>query len=322
MHLAVWAYLRRRYRKLRRRLINAVCSTLYRDSHPDIQRSIMVAGAARSGTTWLAELIASQVSGRIMFEPFHPRQVDAYRRFSYFQYMRPDEQDQELWRYCHRVFTGDIRNQWIDHRATRIFPQYRVVKDIRANLFLRWLNLSFPEVPMLFIMRHPCAVVSSRLQLGWWTDQDIAPILSQEKLIDDFLADKMEIISRARTDEEKHTIVWCVNNLVPIKQFSSSPLNVVFYENLCAQPHHEIPRIFHTVGCEYDDTVFGSVQRPSTSATLFSAVVTGEDKLARWTKELSPTQIDTILSIVEDFGLSHIYDESVRPLVTKLSTTT
>lgn len=316
--MAGQAYAHWRYRKAKSRIIRALSRRLYRDAHREIHRSTMIAGTGRSGTTWVADLVASQISGRIMFEPFDSRLFEAFQQFNYFQYMRPDEQNQELQAYCHRIFTGNMRHKWIDRQVEHIFPQYRVVKDIRANLFLRWLHCRFPEVPVLFVMRHPCAVVLSRMKLGWWTDKDIEPFLSQPKLIEDFLADKIEVVKRAETDEEKHAIVWCISNLVPIKQFSAARLNVVFYENLCKQPEQEIPRIFQAIRQEYDDSVFENIDKPSTTTTRSSAVVTGEDRLTRWKRELSPQQISNVLHVVENFELGHVYGDSVTPRVASL----
>jgi hypothetical protein len=154
------------------------------------------------------------------------------------------------------------------------------------------------------------------MQLAWWTDKDIDPFLSQPKLVDDFLADRMDAIRRAETIEEKHAIVWCISNLVPIRQFHSNQLDVVFYENLCNQPEQEVPEIFNAIGLEYDDAVLASLNRPSTTAIRTSAVVTGEDKATRWKSELSPTQISNVLSVVEDFELGYLYGDSAMPLVT------
>lgn len=305
-------------RKAKRRLVRAFCSRLYRDSQRDTRQSIMVVGTGRSGTTWVTDLIASQISCRVLFEPFHSKRVEDFRQFSYFQYMRPGEHNPELWAYCHRVFSGDVRHRWIDRQVETICPDYRLVKEIRANLFLRWLHIRFPEVPLLFVMRHPCAVVLSRLQLGWWTDQDIEPFLSQPKLVDDFLADKMEVVSRAKTAEEKHAIVWCISNLVPIRQFPSNQLNVIFYENLCSQPEQEVPKIFQRIGHQYEDAILAAVKLPSYTAVRTSAIVTGEDTVTRWKRELTPTQIGNILSVVEDFELGYIYGGSTTPLVATL----
>jgi hypothetical protein len=311
-------YLGWRYRKLIKRAIRIICSRLYRDTNRDTARSILVAGTGRSGTTWLADIIGSQISCRTMFEPFHSKQVDGFRRFYYFQYMRPTEMSCELLSYSRKIFTGDIRDQWIDRQVEHILPRYRLIKEIRANLFLRWIHEMFPEVPLLFVVRHPCAVVLSQIQLGWATDTDIDPFLSQPDLIADFLANKMDIIEGADTVEEKHAIIWSISNLIPMKQFDSVGLNVIFYENLCVQPEAEIPRVFQVLNFEYQDSVLRHSDKPSTTAIRTSAIVTGDNRVTRWKKELSPKQIERILSVVEDFDLDYLYGDSVTPLVSAL----
>lgn len=311
-----WSYIRWRYHRLAKRLWRVVCRELYRDTNGDTRRSIIVAGTARSGTTWLASVIASQLSGRIMFEPFHCRKVEAFRQFHYFQYMRPTERNDDLWSYCQTIFTGSIRDHWIDREIDQLYPRYRIVKEIRANLFLIWIQATFPEIPILFMIRHPCAVVLSRMQLAWATDTDIRSFLAQPELVHDFLQDKLDAIRCARTAEEKHAVIWCLHNLVPFRQCEPGGLNIVFYENLCLRPEVEIARIFRILQHGYQNEVLEMISEPSTTTTRDSAILTGSDKVTRWQKELSPAQIRNILSIVEAFGLDYIYGASPIPLAT------
>lgn len=302
------------YQKLRKRLFRCIYSKLYTDSDRTTKNSILVAGTARSGTTWLGNIIASQLPCRIMFEPFHPGKVEGFSQFHYFQYMQITEHNGDLQSFCQSVFTGNIRHCWIDREVDLLKPQYRLIKEIRANLFLRWISLVFPEIPLLFIVRHPCAVVSSRMQLGWATDTDIESFLAQPKLIEDHLKDKLDSIRQAETIEEKHAIIWCISNLVPLKQFGPNDLNVIFYENLVLQPEIEIPRLFQAIHLPYRDTVFARAGKPSTTAMRTSAVVTGDNRITGWRKTLSPVQIRNILAVVEAFELDYIYGESVMPL--------
>jgi hypothetical protein len=301
-------------RRISRHAVTTFCRTLYRDTNRDERRSFMVAGTGRSGTTWLAEIISSQVSCRLMFEPFNPRKVSAYREFSYFQYMRPNERNAGLRDYCRAVFTGDIRDRWIDRGVTVLRPQFRLVKDVRANLMLRWIRREFPAVPLVFLLRHPCAVVASRLQLGWATDGDLAPLLEQPQLVADHLADTLHMFEAARTPEVKHALVWCVSNLVPLRQFAAGELTTVYYENLCANPAGEIERIFRGVGQRYHESVFGTLLQPSMMSAPGSAVVTGDDRIHGWQKALTARQIGAVLDVVEAFGLGHIYGDSPMPL--------
>ena len=108
------------HEKYYRRAIQLFGSQFYKNPEPDLHRSIMVAGTARSGTTWLGDLIAAQIPCRVMFEPFHPELVKEYRGFHYFQYMRPDGKNSELHAFAQKIFTGQIRDRWIDHQKESI----------------------------------------------------------------------------------------------------------------------------------------------------------------------------------------------------------
>ena len=175
------------------------------------------------------------------------------------------------------------------------------------NLFLKWFSLRFPEVPLLFVIRHPCAVVLSRMQLGWGADSDLASFLAQDALVEDYLADKMEVIEGARTPEQKHALVWCISNLVPLRQFAGSELSTFLYERLVQRPEEEVPRLFKSVGQDYDPSVFRTLERPSSSTTADSAVMRGLQGTPHWKNALNGRQIDDILSVVEAFGLGYLY---------------
>ena len=273
-----------------------------------------MAGTARSGTTWLGELIASQIPSRILFEPFNPDIVSDYSRFHYFQYIRPGTENPEFYSFAQKVFTGRIRNKWIDRQNERISSKVRLVKEIRANLALKWLHDNFPEVPIIFIIRHPCAVVLSRLELGWATDRDIEPFISQPQLVEDYLGPHMDVIRSAVTSEEKHAVIWSVSNLVPLKQFGSDELKVVYYENLCTQPEIELSRVFETIGYQFSKSLVDRLTQPSQTTRAGSAIVAGTNKIEYWKKKLSRSQIDNILRIVQAFGLDHLYDDSTLPI--------
>lgn len=300
--------------KLSRRAIQLVRSRFYINPDLDLHRSILVAGTARSGTTWLGDLIASQIPCRILFEPFNPDLVPEYRNFHYFQYMRPGIEHQEFHAFAENIFTGKIRNRWIDRQNERIFSDHRLIKEIRANLALKWLHENFPEVSMVLLIRHPCAVVASRMELGWATDSDIEPFLSQPELVHDHLGPHLDLIKNVRTDEEKHAIIWSVSNLVPLKQFDPGELTLVYYEDLSTEPEKALPILFASIKQTYTEPPINTINRPSQTTLETSAVVTGTDKLKHWKKKLSATQIDNILRVVDAFGLGHLYGDSFLPL--------
>jgi len=301
-------------RKFHRRFVQEIGSRFYVNPSPNLNKSILVAGSARSGTTWLGDLITSQIPSRILFEPFNPVLVPEYRRFRYFQYMRPGTENPEFSAFARNVFTGEIRNRWIDSQNERIHSKARLIKEIRINLALKWLHENFPEVSIIFLIRHPCAVVSSRMELGWATDRDIEPFQSQPELVEDYLSPYLDLIHYVKTAEEKHAIIWSVSNLVPLKQFKSNDIKIVYYENLCTQPEIELPAIFASIGKTYRVSNNKVVKRPSQTTRASSAIVDGTDRISGWRKSLSSLQIKNILRIVETFGLGHVYGDALMPL--------
>jgi hypothetical protein len=304
-----------KYLRFKKKLISKICSKIYLDVNRDIDKCMLVAGSGRSGTTWLANIISRQMPCRIMFEPFHSMHIRDYSKFHYFQYMRPAEQNYDLLLYCHKILSGNIRNKWIDREIDHILPKYRLIKDIRTNLFLKWFSNNFPNVPILYIIRHPCAVALSFIELSWSVELDITSFLSQGKLIDDFLLEKLDIIRSAKTIEERIAVFWCISNLIPLSHFSPNDLNIFFYENICAQPHIEIPRIFGVAKHQHDESVFKYLEHPSTTSQDISAIVTGESRIERWKEKLSSKQINNILSIVRSFEMDHIYGDSSMPVI-------
>ncbi len=303
-----------RSRKFYRRVIQLFGRHFYLNPDSDLRNSILVAGTARSGTTWLGDLIASQIPCRTMFEPFNPELVPEYRGFHYFQYLRPGSKNHEFHSFARKIFSGEIRNRWIDHQNEQIFPKYRLIKEVRVNLALKWLHDNFPEVPIVFLLRHPCAVVLSRMELGWATDTDIEPFLSQPDLVTDFLSEHQEFIRNAKTKEEKHAIIWSISTMVPLRQLKQSELKIVYYENLCTQPEMELPSIFAFTGHQYSPSAFDTISRPSQTTQKTSPIVSGTDKVSHWRKKLNPAQVENILRVVERFGLDKLYGDSLLPL--------
>jgi hypothetical protein len=152
------------------------------------------------------------------------------------------------------------------------------------------------------------------MHLGWATDDDIAPFLSQPELVEDYLVDYLDMIRTVKTEEEKHAMIWCINHLVPFKQFMPGELKIVFYEDLCMQPDAELSAVFNVLGQKYDPARNNRINRPSQTTKVTSAVVTGSNKISYWKNVLSSIQIQRILNIVRAFGLEHLYGDSVVPL--------
>jgi hypothetical protein len=281
--------------------------------HRDYRTSIFLGGTGRSGTTWVSEFINHDNEYRDMFEPFWAPGIERARRFYYALYLRPDDDDPELIDAARRLLAGEVRHKWVDELNRNWFTGKRLVKEVRANLWLAWLRRHFPEVPIVFLMRHPCAVASSRVMLEWPTH--LQQFVAQPQLIQDWLAPHMELIESTTDLFERHVLVWCIQNYIPLRQFRSDEMLPVFYERFCNEPEAEISRVFAFIGKKYDDKVLQRLDLPSRSTQHESGVKTAvrTDLAGAWRKRVNADQIAGAVRLLRAFGLDGVYNEETMP---------
>lgn len=150
---------------------------------PAPQDAILLAGSGRSGTTWLTDILTTGTRIQQIFEPLIPLwnenvcKLTGWDRLgphSWSWYLPPDSSQPEWFELLHQVLTGRYRNYWTDYYRTCFFPDRFLIKEIRANLMLGYIADKFhPKI--IYVIRHPCAVVESRLAVGWHAD--VADIL-------------------------------------------------------------------------------------------------------------------------------------------------
>jgi hypothetical protein len=282
------------------------------DVNPDPRATTFVAGTGRSGTAWAANIANYDQSARYMFEPFNPYKVPICAGFRYRQYLRPDDVDPRYVDPACAIVTGRVKNDWIDQFNRRVVSRSRVIKEIRANLLLKWLKCRFPDIRLVLMLRHPCADANSRLHLGWQSHLD--EMLGQPDLIEDHLAPFAAAMLAAETQFEKHVFLWCVENYVALRQLSRDDAHLIFYENLCEHPKREVEALFAFLGRKVTPDVFYRLAQPSELSREESAIVQGGSLVDSWRRQVSPEMIAAAMRILALFGLDAIYSaESSMP---------
>jgi hypothetical protein len=166
-------------------------------------------------------------------------------------------------------------------------------------------------MPIVLCLRHPCAVVHSRTTLGW--DGHLRAITSQRDLLEDHLRPWIGLIEGASSPALRQAILWCVETLVPLRQFSPGELQVVFYERFCVEPRVEIQRLFDYLRRPFDDRILKALDRPSWVSKPTSAVVVGTDRLGSWRRTMPQQSIEEVLATVAAFGLDGVYSKDDLP---------
>ena len=286
-------------------------SKFYVDLNRDYRNSIFLAGSARSGTTWASDIINYKNEYRYVFEPFHSGKVEICKGFEHRQYLRPGDRGEEFLRPARTILSGGLRSHWPDHLHRRFVSRRRLIKEVRANLMLGWIHANFPEMPIVFVLRHPCAVATSMLKLGWKPDLDA--LLSPRELVEDFFEPFEEEIRSAQTDFERHIFSWCIENYVPLKQLGPVDFHLIFYENLCEDPEGEVKRLFAFLGKDFDESIFDKLKKPSVFSRPGSAVLSGERLVDGWRKHVTDAQLDRAVEILGLFGLHKVYSGEPMP---------
>jgi hypothetical protein len=295
-----------------KKVIMPLMSPLYLDLQPDYRSSIFLAGTERSGTTWISDIINYKGEYRYLFEPFWPHKVALCSQFRPQQYLRPEDENPYFLQTAEQILSGKIRNLWVDKYHRTFIARQRLIKDVRANLFLKWLHTHFPQMPIALIMRHPCAVVRSQLREKWQPNLK-RDFLAQNDLVADFLQPVEKEIEEVTSKFDAHLFRWCVQNYVPLRQFQKGEIHLAFYENFCVDPETEISRLFGYLDKPYSPEALSGLSTPSPVTQPGSPIMTGGDLIDSWRKHISPEQVKRAVEIMSLFGLDQIYGEESLP---------
>lgn len=206
------------------------------ETNSSISDTILIAGSARSGTTWVGEIVAKLLKARLIFEPFLLDDSKNFLLFShkylsnikakslpnYSLYLSNDSLAEENILYqIEKILKGKIRSYWTDRFTSIGLYLKRVIKDIRANLMLKFLNHKWPDLKIIWLIRNPIETIKSQLYLnikcGWEFDFEDKMLL-QTQLIRDWLKPFVNTIKKAKTLDERLTHRWCIENFIPYNQ--------------------------------------------------------------------------------------------------------
>ena len=303
--------------KLKRIARNSILITNY--LLKNYKKVIWLIGDGRSGTTWVSSLINYNRNFREMFEPFHPRLKKTFSLLPH-QYIRPDTSNKELLNIASDIFSGKYFNPRVDTGNISLFYSGILIKDIFANLFSYWALQHFPNIKLIFLIRHPFSVALSKLKRkNWFWMTNPMDFLNQDELYEDYLQPFEDLIQRTSSSGDyiqKQVLIWAIINYIPLIQFDSDVIHVVFYENIVIQPNTEILKIQKFINPEAKNLHINLpdelIQKPSRVANKNDDLI-GTLKINLWKKELTSNQISACYRILEHFGLKDLYSEDSYP---------
>jgi len=307
---------------------------VFKSKKIDINKTILLLGTPRSGTTWLMEIFRTLPSYVSLFEPINPIFFpESYEvGFRARPYLSNDYKWPEGKKFLEKAFTGKNYTKVPLYQLSpkmimnRFLGDKLIVKAIGLNRILPWIANNFKLRGIIFIIRHPCAVISSQLKTGYcgyhlshYPYSDIFPtkehVMQEAKEIPNIDESIIKRLEKIKTKEEILAAIWCLDNIIPLSYKRPYPWNFVVYEKIVTDGEKVVTKLFQEIGEEtIPKSAINKLNIPSMLAPRDELkVVTNSNKqLSKWKKTLSNDQINKILSIVTDFGLD-FYTEDIEP---------
>lgn len=264
--------------------------------------NIAVFGSGRSGTTWLAQIIAA-AGLELIFEPLKADHVPECRSWKPLPLFYRASDSFPWENVFSKMMAGEIRNEWIIRENAG--AARKVIKFIRANLMADWILAHYP-VNAVFIVRNPLAVVASMKKEGWGLPARwVGRLLHDPRFTNpylDALPGVRELGRRDLSDVEARATFWCLQNLIPRELGLWARVPLVIYEEMCRAPEEVVHRIAVELGFPVTPEVLAQCHQPS----FMSGRRTGGasyDPTTAWRQHLSHEEAHAIVNVVECFGL-------------------
>ena len=212
---------------------------LYYDTE-DIKNTVLVVGSGRSGTTWVTNLLNADNAFRYIFEPFHPQECPYMREYPEVLYLSPKTRDRNFEELARRILKGHVHLAWTDRYNKRYISSKRIVKCIRLMLSFDWIHLHFPTIPIIYILRHPLAVINSRMNMiskyPFWSVSKNQINELRETLIDDYPNYFSFGDINLESEFQRQLVYWCIINRIALDQLANISHKLLFYENCKKNP--------------------------------------------------------------------------------------
>ena len=302
---------------------------------------IIIAGSGRSGTTWVLDAIARANNLRTIFEPLNPAGIPSAKHFANM-YVRDNADFPELKHFMDKVFSGNLKSLWANYRirpdrlrlnmhkpeplkqklgtlkynykmfVTNYLRYYKdkskslAVKFIRSNMMLGWLCANYGAKTLL-VVRHPGAVIASKIRLGgpnWQYEPVLKQYCKDQLLAKDYLHKFKDILARSLSPVEGHAVVWCIENALQVCNAERNGQTLVFYEDLFINSSTEWRRIIKSLDLMHlpDEEI---IAKPSQQVSKEMSNKTFDSRqVGKWMNDFSKKQLIELDGILKIFNVS------------------
>jgi hypothetical protein len=301
-----------------------------------VKRPILVAGVARSGTTWVGRTLTAGGEAEYVDEPLNIRRsfgVEGLRGRRWYAYITLENEEEHLaglqdalaFRYS---FISDVRHAssyvdvlhaaklWRRSLSARVSRKRAVVKEPHAAFSAEWFVRRL-GCDCVVTVRHPAAVASSWKRLGWtfdFTHLLDQPLLMRERL-EPFRTEMED--ARSRDPISQAALLWRLVYFVVADYSRQVPgVRVVRHEDLARDPVGSFADLYALLGLSFTEGARLAVAKSSdhrnpseaTRADPYSVTLDTAANLELWRTRLTSDEIARVRATTEHVARQYYSD--------------
>ncbi len=312
---------------------------------------VLVVGAARSGTTWVAEVLARTECADYLHEPdsvdWVPFAARARAGMGLLPVVRPDQPAprhyERLWDAAFSSGRRSVRNRVAvpmylsvprvvraeaspgassplraraavllsAPRSARPGTRHHIVKSVQAPLALEWI-VERHSPRVVLVRRHPLAIVASRLQFGKMFLPDRQPPVDGRCV--DELVRRWSAPARPERGKPFEDLVWLVGFTVSAYDevaAAHEEFRVVEHEELCASPEERFHDLVTALGLVWTDACDAYLRHSNAEGAGFTTNRLASTQARTWEGRLTDGQLSTARAVLAGFPLARRYPDLV-----------
>ncbi len=287
-------------------------------------RPIFITGAPRSGTTWVAAMLAAPGIWYI-HEPFNPNKGLWHQEFTYVSPQNPrSDVDQMLdrilhWRARRALYILHAEHPLMPLRFLPVRPRQLLLKDPLACLMADHVTERL-GAQTLVLFRHPAGFVRSFLDLGWPTANFLQQFLDTPLLMQECLAAHEKLIRRYSEKEGLESAVvlhGCIYSVLWRTVQNNPEVLMRRFEDLASDPIEQFSRLYCELNLPYTDAVrrqhrelTGCGVKVRADAGPHSVRRDSRAMARKWRGSFAPSELDRIETLWREFDIPLYNDES------------
>ena len=330
-------------------VVTKVKNKVFHNYIPTVQTSdklptVLLCSSARSGSTWLMELLLKSAKYRSLFEAV-PNAGQSMKDFGTPRYILsaaypPDAKTSSI----ASLFEYERQGWSQRHRNSRNIywrTQGLLIKSTRAGFCLDFLDKQFADKPLkvIVLLRNPFDVVRSKILKknvagGEFVNKfsyDPAELFhTDDPYFKAYFESYRPVLEKIESEVQRETFVWCLENkwiLDSCKDASQGrEWTLVTYEDLVVDFEQELRRLLKVIGIPFKKSLLKSRQVKSSTAytgngrelVSSSEFQPGAAVLNQWQSFFSETQVSEMVGVMRAFGID--YNSLLGPVAKKAVT--